>query len=230
MRLVKFVAAAAALALSGAAVAGGYVVNLEPGSGGKVRGYAGLHAVDDKNETALVRIVSPGLEIRQRGTIRVLVMNLGEEPFDFGPANVTLRLADGSELAKIPLDDFERGYSLVKREQNRAAAVEMQTRNSLPAVAGPAGSAMTTSSPSDGAGAAFSSRSDESALPGGRLVDAMYEVLMPETVEPQTAAGGYLVFELPKELKRAKADIPLEVVVRAGGGEHRFTGVLKWRR
>jgi hypothetical protein len=55
-------------------------------------------------------------------------------------------------------------------------------------------------------------------------------VLMPETVAPQAASGGYLVFELPEQAKAAAADIPLTVTVRTGDEEHRFAGLLKWRR
>ena len=242
MRLVKLLAASVALTVSGAAVAGGHVVQLEPGNAGSVRGHAGLHAVDDKTESALVRIVAPGLEIGKRGTIRVLVKNLGKKPFEFGPDNVSLAFADGSELKKIPLSEFDRGYSLIKGEQNRAAAVELQNRNTLSILAGQTQSGMTAGSvaavPSGGNAGAVGAADvndisrltdDEYALPGGKTLDALYEVLMPETVAPQAASGGYLVFDMPKETKNAAADIPLTITVRTGDNTHRFTGLLKWR-
>jgi hypothetical protein len=227
MRFVKLLAASVALSISGAALAGGYVVNLQPGSAGIVRGHAGLHAVDDRTEGALVRIVSPGLEIGERGTIRVLVMNLGQEPFEFGPANVSLTLADGSELEKVPLSEFERGYSLITREQNRAAAINMQNRNTLSTLVVQTGGSSTSAS--DGTDVNVISRTDETALPGDKMLNAIYEVLMPETVAPQAAAGGYLVFELPELLEAAAGDIPLTITVRTGDEEHRFTGLLKRR-
>lgn len=238
MHLLKLMSASAALTVSGAAVAGGYVVNLQPGNAGLIRGHAGLHAVDDRTETTLVRIVAPGLKVGKRGTIRVLVMNLGKEPFEFGPADVSLTLADGSEIKKVPLREFERGYSLIKREQNRAAAVDMQNRNTLSSLGGQSRTGMTAGSNapvSSGSSAsdidvnALSRPSDEYALPGGKTLDAIYQVLMPETVAPQAASGGYLVFELPKEAKAATGDIPLTISVRAGGEEHRFAGLLKRR-
>ena len=123
MRLRKLFLAAAALSVSGAALANGYMVNLQPANGATVKGHAGLHAVDDKTDRALVRIVAPGLAADKRGTIRVLVMNLGTEPFEIGPDDVTHTLADGSELNNVPLAEFDRGYGLNKREQNRPAAV-----------------------------------------------------------------------------------------------------------
>ena len=239
MRLVKLLAASVALTVSGAAVAGGYVVKLEPGNAGSVRGHAGLHAVDDKTESALVRIVAPGLEIGKRGTIRVLVMNLGKKPFEFGPDNVSLTFADGSEIKKIPLSEFDSGYLLIKREQNRAAAIEMQNRNTLSTLAGQTQSGLTAGSsapvPSGSAAGAANVNDisrvtdDEYALPGGKTLDALYQVLMPETVAPQAASGGYLVFELPKTVMDATGDIPLTITVRADGNEHRFAGLLKRR-
>lgn len=236
MRLVKLMAASVALTISGAAMAGGYVVNLQPGSAGMVRGHAGLHAVDAKTETALVRIVAPGLEIGKRGTIRVLVMNLGKEPFEFGPGDVKLTLADGSELKKVALTEFERGYALISREQDRAAAIDIQTRSTLSTLAGQTQSGLTVSgSGSSSASSApdvnsLTRRTDEYALPGGKTLDAIYQVLMPETVAPQAASGGYLVFEMPKMAKDANSDMPLTITVRTGGKEHQFTGLLKWRR
>lgn len=229
MRLAKVLAASVGLTVSGAAIAGGHVVNLEPGSGGVIRGHAGLHAVDVKTERALVRVVAPGLEVDKRGTIRVLVRNLGDEPFEFGPANVSLTLADGSEFTKIPVTEFERAYSLIAREQNRAAAVEIQTRSTLSALTGQASSGPSADSSAPGA-EATGGRSDEYALPGGKTLAAMYEVLMPETVAPEAASGGYVVFDLPGQVKQTDADIPLTITVRTGPEEHRFPALLKWRR
>jgi hypothetical protein len=240
MRLVKLLAASVALTVSGAAVAGGHVVKLAPGNAGSVHGHAGLHAVDDKTESALVRIVAPGLEIGKRGTIRVLVKNLGKKPFEFGPDNVSLTFADGSELKKIPLSEFDSGYLLIKREQNRAAAIEMQNRNTLSTLAGQTQSGLTAGSVAPVPSGSLAGASDvndlsrltedEYARPGGKTLDALYQVLMPETVAPQTASGGYLVFELPKEAQDAAADIPLTITVRTGDNEHRFAGLLKWQR
>lgn len=231
MRLGRLLAASVALTMSGTAMAGGFVVNLEPGSAGIVRGHAGLHAVDARTNGALVRIVAPGLEIGKRGTIRVLVMNLGAQDFEFGPDDVSLTLADGTELAKVPLSDFERGYSLISREQKRAAAIDRQNRNTLSILAGQtqAGGGSDVA-PSPAADVNSISRSDETTLPGSKMLDAIYEVLLPETVAPETASGGYLVFEVPQQLEEAKQDIPLTIAVRTGDEEHRFDGLLRWRR
>jgi hypothetical protein len=238
MRLVKLAVAAVVLAVSGTAVAAGYVVNLEPGSAGIVRGHAGLHAVDQKTQNALVRVVAPGLKIGKRGTIRVLVMNLGTEPFEFGPDDVSLTLADGSELKQVPLDEFARGATIIKRERNRASALDMQNRNMLSSLAAQTQSGMTApggaptpaGSTPDGTDVnAISRRTDENLLPGSKDLDIISQVLMPDSVEPQKASGGYLVFELPKEARAAAGDIPLTIAVRTGSEVHRFAGRLERR-
>jgi hypothetical protein len=231
MRLARLLIASVALSLSGTAMAGGFVVNLEPGSAGLLRGYAGLHAADARTEGSLVRIVAPGLEIGKRGTIRVLVMNLGEQDFEFGPDNVRLTLPDGTELAKVPLGEFERGYSLITREQERAAAIDRQNRNTLSVLAGQAPAAAGSGgAPTPAPDVNSISRTDETILPGTTMLNAIYEILLPETVAPQTASGGYLVFEMPEQLGEAQRDVPLTIIVRTGEEEHRFAGLLKWRR
>lgn len=241
MRLRILFTAAAALSVSGAALASGYVVNLQPANGAKLKGHAGLHSVDDKTDRALVRIVAPGLTADKRGTIRVLVMNLGTEPFEFGPDDVTLTLADGSELKKVPLSEFDRGYGIIKQEQNRANAVTAQNNSTMSMLMGQTQSGMTGGSPmsAPSAGSFSSARQtdfeslrrnleDEYLQPGGKTLDALYQLLVPEQVAPKSASGGYLVFEMPKRNKKspADADLPITITVRTGEGVHRFTGVL----
>jgi hypothetical protein len=227
----------ASVALPTAAWAGGFEVRLDTDDKPVVHGHAGLHAADGKSAGSHVRIVAPGLRIDKRGTIRVLVMNLGGQPFDFGPGNVRLTLADGTELKKVPLDEFERAYSLITREQQRAAGVDMQNRNTLSTLAqqGASGPTAATLEPVSRAPSGttdtndLSRRTDETLLPGGKTLGAIYEVLMPETVAPRKASGGYLVFDLPRDLAGRNADLPLTISVRAGGEEHRFAALLKRR-
>ena len=75
----------------------------------------------------------------------------------------------------------------------------------------------------------ISRRTDENLLRGSKDLDMISQVLMPDSVAPQKAAGGYLVFELPKETRAAAGDIPLTVAVRTGAEVHRFVGRLERR-
>src|SRR5436305_9000456 len=86
------------------------VVLSGPAAGQKMLvGHAGVQAIDERTPTALVRLISPGAEVRQRGTIRVLVMNLSNSQFDFGPENVAIRLSDGTVLKQMPLEPMLKG-------------------------------------------------------------------------------------------------------------------------
>jgi hypothetical protein len=232
------VIAFAGLALATPALAGSYRVVLEPVDGKMLVGHAGVQAVDETTATAHVRLISPGNRVAERGSVRVLVKNLGSAPFSFGPSDVKLVLADGTELKPTPLDKFAKGAELIQREVNHAAAIDMQVKNSLSSYAQQSGGGTMQASPGGGALAPVSTptdvqdlqrRTDESDLPGGKTMEALYQVLLPESVGPQQAWGGYYVFELPKQVFLRKADQPLTVLVRTGAEEHRFAATLHWK-
>ena len=232
----RILVAAIGLTLAGPAIAGGYRVELAPVNGKVIRGHAGLHAVDEETAVAKVRLVAPGTSFKDRGTVRVLVLNRGQQPFTFGPDQVKLKLADGTELKPVPLADYDKAAELVIRESNRAAAVDMQTRNTLSVLAQQSSGGMTAQSLQPvpgGIGSAgdattgLKQRTQDSLLPGSKTLDTIAEILMPEPVEPQKASGGYLVFDMPKELREAKADLPLTIIVKTGAEEHRFAAMLK---
>lgn len=230
--------ALAALAMPGAALAGSYRVVLTPPVGGKLLiGHGGVQAADDRTGGALVRLVAPGNEVRERGTVRVLVMNLGKQPFEFGPEQVTLRLGDGTELHPVPVDTMEAGRTLVERESRRAAAIDLSVRMNLGVLAeqgamranpqsiGPASPTAPAGGPAQGS----DRRTDEIHLPGGETLDAIYQILVPLTVPPAAAWGGYYVFDVPKPVQARRSDQPLTIFVRTGAEEHRFDATLKWR-
>jgi len=227
------------------ACAHSYRVVLSPptsATGKMLVGHAGVQAVDDKTSTALVRLISPGAEVRERGTIRVLVMNLGGKAFPFGQDQVTLKLADGTVLKPTPLDKFVKGKELVERESHIAATVDLQNRNNLEELAQQTSAGMTAQStaPVPGgspvSGATGSStlgqdrRTDDALIPGAQTLDAINQVLdAPFGVAPQKAWGGYYVFDVPKAVFERRADQPLTILVTTGGEQHRFNATLKWK-
>jgi hypothetical protein len=115
-----------------------------------------------------------------------------------------------------------------------AAAVDMQIKNSLSSYAQQGGGRTLTSTQA-GAFAPGANiqdlerRSDESDLPGAKTMDALYQLLLPETVGPNQAWGGYYVFDLPKAAFDRKVDQPLTIMVRTGSEEHRFAATLHWK-
>jgi len=232
----RLVIAAAALGLSAPAAAGHYTILLDrPASGRLLFGHAGLQAADERTRDTLVRVVAPGNDVDQRGTVRVLVMNLSGEAFTFGPDQVTLRLGDGTVFKPTPVDQMEDGRVLVERESRRAATIDLSNRNSLSLIggSGPGASApgvqeAIPAGPSN-ASAGQDFRSDSDLLPGASTLNAIYQLLIPLKVGPQQAWGGYYVFDVPKGVQKRKADQPLTITVRTGPEEHRFSGVLRWK-
>jgi hypothetical protein len=235
---MKFWIGFAALFLAVPGFARNYQLVLDPPAGGRLlKGYGGLQATDQRTATALVRVITPGNDVDRRGTVRVLVMNLGAKPFTFGPQHVTLRLGDGTILTPTPLREFERGMLLIERESRRAAIVDRANRNSFSALAQAANSGMTAATPGVSApggpalnqGQGQDHRADLLMLPGGRTLDAIYQILTPQTVEPQQAWGGYYVFDVPRPVQTRRADQPLSIIVRTGREDHRFPAMLRWK-
>jgi hypothetical protein len=233
-----YTAAVAAALWASPALAGAYRIVLTPPAGGKLlHGHGGVEAADDRTDVALVRLVSPGNDIHERGTVRVLVMNLGTKPFDFGPDDVTLSLADGTILKPVPVDQMEDGRELVEREMRQYAARDLQNRNNLSGLSQQANGGMaipptargvnTSGRPATVTGHDY--RTDEMLLPGMMMLDSIYQILIPLTVEPQKAWGGYYVFDFPRAAFRRKADQPLTILVRTGAEQHRFAATLKWK-
>jgi hypothetical protein len=233
----RTVAAATLLALFGASSAlAEFKVQLKEGPERTIRAENGIQAADSRTPRTLVRVISPGLPFGRRGTVRVLVMNTGTQPFTFGPGNVTLTLADGTVLPEVPLTEFDKGARLIDRELSRGAAVDRQVKAGLADLAratssGPTASVMApVATPSTGSAAAAAQSQDRNAdinsLPGAKLLTAIYDVMRPTKVAPQEAAGGYLVFDMPKALRRRKTDQELTIDVKVGGDTHRFAAVL----
>lgn len=230
---------AAILCLVGSsALAGSYRLVLDPGSGKYLRGHAGVEAIDQRGAAALVRVISPGNEIAERGTVRILVMNLGGTPFEFGPDQVSLRLGDGTVFSPTSVDQMEKGRTLIERESRYAGAVDLRNRENLGATeqqasGGVTAEAMapqaTAASSSAPGNAGFDTKTDQSLLPGASSLNAIYQILIEQPVAPHKAWGGYYVFDVPKSVFARKSDQRLTILVTTAGEVHRFNATLKWK-
>ncbi|MBV9527992.1 hypothetical protein [Sphingomonas sp.] len=229
----------AGLLLSAQATAGNYKIVLDrPANGRLLTGHMGLQAADERTQDTLVRVVAPGNTVDVRGTVRVLVMNLGPRAFTFGPEQVTLRLGNGTVLNPVPMEEFEKRKDVVEQTTGRARAIDLGNRNTIATLGSGGGGgsdagapgmpqSLPTGTTADTAGQDFQSDSD--LLPGSETLNAIYQLLIPLNVGPQQAWGGYYVFDVPKAVQRARADQPLTIDVRTGDEVHRFTGALHWR-
>lgn len=232
-----FVAIAAAM-LAAPVSAASYKVVLSPPAGTEVvRGHGGLHAVDDRTETTLVRVISPGSDVKERGTIRILVMNKGAQTFPFGPDQVRLELADGTRLKPVPISLFINKAELVEREVGRARAIDSRNRANLSELArqgsGSSATAPTgvTVAPQSGpiSTEGLDLKPDDLMLPGAKTLNAIYQVLETQPVAPNQGWGGYYVFNLPKSLRSRKSDQPLTITVTTGSEVRRFNAMLQYR-
>jgi len=126
----------------------------------------------------------------------------------------------------------------VERETQHAITQNMENANNISGLADQASRGVTAQSispspvtpGSTGSGTGeYVGRVDNSLLPGAQLLESIYQILIPLTVEPQKAWGGYYLFDMPKTVFRRRADQPLTIEVRTGGEKHRFAATLKWK-
>jgi len=236
----RLVVALAAISLAAPACAGSYRVVLQKPENGKLLfGHAGVQAADERNDEVLIRVISPGNQVKERGTVRVLVFNYGPKTFEFGPDQVKLRLADGTALQPTPLDKFDKGRAAIERGMREAHAVSLQNREALSALAEQTSSGSGSPSTPPGAptsappgagdleGLQSSSSSIESA--GAKLIESLDQLLVPVSVGPKEAWGGYYVFDVPKVVFERKTDQPLTVIVATGNETHEFPATLHWK-
>src|SRR5260221_9777901 len=83
---------------------------------------SGVAAVDDTAAASSVRLVQPEGGLEKRNEIQLLVMNKGGKPFNFGPENVTAKLADGTPVAIIPYEQLALEEQRGERSAELAAA------------------------------------------------------------------------------------------------------------
>lgn len=231
-----FVLACAAIASphAGSAKAADYMLHFTSGQGKILHGRGGLQVFDVKTSKTLMRVIAPGNRIARRGTVRVLVMNLGQPAFEFGPDQVRVELSGGIPLKPVPVEVFDRGQEIVEREVTIARSIDRAVKSNLGSYAQSQNGGLTASSltgPALDSGDADgpSSRLDRwsDSLPGARLLGSLDQVLRPLRVGPNEAWGGYLVFTIPKQLQKAEQDQPVTIVVRTGQEVNRVQAILK---
>jgi hypothetical protein len=258
MRRVVF--GAIVIALSSPVVAAKFTMQLNPGQQQTSRMQGGVAAIDDSSSTSSVRLIQAEGDIKKRSSIELLVMNHGDKPFNFGPENVSARLADGTPVAIITYDQLV--HEEKRRQTWRAIAAGLAAAgNSMSAASagyysGTASYSGTTygslgSTPYNSstfgtatysgynAGQAalaqsaanaqnqviFSNMAEQNAA----SMEALKAYMRTTTVDPQQMFGGSVTFELPKQARDSKVDVPVMFMVTINGEEHRFDAVLKRR-
>jgi hypothetical protein len=228
------------------AVAAKFTMQLKPAADQSSRMFAGVAAVDAHKVRSSVRLIQLEGDLKKRGTVQIIVMNHGDQPFDFGPENVTSRLADGTAVAVIPYDQLAREEK--SRQTWRAVAAGLASMNSGRYSANgnysgsSFGSVGTTSYSGFHSGTATVSGRDPTAaaIENRRIFDnlaarnaagreALVQNIRTTTVDPQQMFGGSVTIELPKSVHKSSGDVPMTFVVEIAGEEHKFDAVLKRR-
>lgn len=222
-----------AMLLASAASGADYKLEFAPGEGKVLKGRGGLQVFDVTTDKTRMRVVAPGSRITNRGTVRVLVMNLGQPTYEFGPDQVSVELADGTSLQEVPVATFDKAEGFVQKQVNIGSAVDRQVKANLSTYAEQQNSGGTAASITGGTisrenfGDNAMKLDDLSdGVPGVKLLGGLNGVLRPLAVGPKEAWGGYLIFDMPKTLQRAKTDQPVVIVVRTGQEVHRIKAVL----
>lgn len=217
-----------ALLMAGPAAATDYKLQFDPGQGKVLKGRGGLQVFDVRTDKTLMRVIAPGSRITNRGAVRVLVMNLGQPAFEFGPNQVSVELPNGTPMREVPIDVFDKGEKLVEREVRIGGAVDRAVKSNLSSYADQQNSVAAPNVVSHEVAGANAMRSDELAndLPGAKLLGGLNGVLRPLAVGPKEAWGGYLIFEMPRDVQKAKSNQPVTIVVRTGTEVHRIKAVL----
>jgi hypothetical protein len=206
----------------------------------------GIAAVDDVMARSSVRVVQPDDDMKKRSSIQVLVMNQGDKPFNFGPENVTATLSDGTPVAIITYAQLL--HEEKKRETWRAIGAALSAMNSghsygTASYSGSTfGSVGTTPFSSYSSGTATVSTYDSGAAAVQNQIifdrlaatnaasrEALQANIRTTTVDPQQMFGGTVMFELPKEARASKTDVPITFVITIDGEQHKFEALLRRR-
>ncbi len=91
---------------SSPALAAKFTMQLNASAEQTSRMESGVAAVDDTTPTSSVRLVQAEGDLKKRGSVGIVVMNQGGKPFNFGPENVTAKLADGTSIAIITYEQL----------------------------------------------------------------------------------------------------------------------------
>jgi hypothetical protein len=102
----RIMVGAVMLALASPATATRFGMQLTPSVEQVSRMESGVAAVDDTTAGSSVRLVQAEDDLKKRGSIELLVMNHSDKPFNFGPENVTAKLADETPVAIITYEQL----------------------------------------------------------------------------------------------------------------------------
>jgi len=115
-RLALVASATIVLSLATPATAARFEMRLQPAEGQTHRMQEGVGTIDNDGQYASIRLFQAEEPVNRRGSIGLMVLNRRTTPFNFGPENVTARLADGTS---VPIISYDQLVSEERRRQGR---------------------------------------------------------------------------------------------------------------
>lgn len=224
MKRVSVALAALGLAIvtTSPALADKYVVKAQAMSGQQARMDRGVRAVQSVQESTLVRFMAASDPFEEESAFQVLVVNGGDEPFDFGTEHLTATLADGTP---VNIRTYEE---LAKKEKKGGGFWNKLSGLVSSGVTAAASSYSSEFATFNKARKASDTVFGKSGSDKPEQTVNLGEVLRTTTVDPGDSFGGTVVFELPKKAqkvvnKNKKKPTEMLVKVSTGSEEHQFT-------
>lgn len=182
---------------------------------------SGVRAIASSMDRSSIRFVPSESPVKKRGEVQLIIMNHNNQAFNFGPENVSAKLADGSTVPII-------GYDQLVREEKKR-----QTWAAVAAGLGAVGNAMSAANAGYYRGnsftqgrvgsTSFSGTTTYSGYNSGvaqiaqanattqnqlmfaqmsqnnaSRMNALKDNIRTTTIDPENLIGGIVMFELPK--------------------------------
>lgn len=219
---VALAALGLAIVTTSPALADKYVVKAQAMSGQQARMDRGVRAVQSVHESTLVRFMAASDPFEEESAFQVLVVNGGDEPFDFGTEHLTATLADGTPVTI-------RSYEELAKKEKKGGGFW----NKLSGLVSSGVTAAASSYSSDFS-KAMKARDTVFGQSGSDTPERtinLGEVLRTTTVDSGDSFGGTVVFELPKKAqkvvnKNKKKPTEMLVQVSTGSDVHTFSVLI----
>jgi hypothetical protein len=248
-----FIAAAVMIVAATPATAAKFGLILKPGPEQSLRMQDGIGALDSHTQRSSLRIAVEDEPIKKRGTIHVLVLNHGPNPFNFGAENFSATTGGGTAVQIITYDQLRReekhrqtwrriaaGFAAAGNSMNASNAGYSSGYGSFSGnTYGAYGSSQTygtatwTTYDPARAQAAQSIANAENQRMFANLADrnaaglaSIKGTMRTTTVDPNTSFGGALIFELPDAARNSKVPVPVTFTISVDGETHTVEAVL----
>lgn len=236
------------------AMASGYFLKLVSVEGQYTRIDNGLRSVDVQTPGSVVRLVETSGADKKLIRFLVFSLNTSTAPFEIGPENVKVELAGGPMYPMVTYEEMVRREERHEKRQRFAMALAAAGRSMSAAGAGYSSGTATYNGNVYGAygsanymGTANYETYDPARAQAAQAIAnsenardiaamrqrqamsmaALDFYLKTSTVDPQKVQGGPVLFDLPQEIKSAKDDYPVTIIVTIAGEEHRFGAIVR---